>query len=199
MLGMRTVRHVVERLADRCARAGHDARRDRGAVSADRTSQWRNSDTWPHDPNARPDSVAPHPAPVAAPARSRLPRHRRQGPSAGSALPRPPADRISIDDFMKVELRVATVLSAERVPKSEEAAEAAGRHRHRSADDRRWHRRGLRTGSARRPIDRHRRQPAAGQADGHRVERDGARRQPRRRQAGARQLRRAAAARHRVR
>jgi len=29
-----------------------------------------------------------------------------------------PSDRISIDDFMKVELRVAKVLAAERVPKS---------------------------------------------------------------------------------
>ena len=29
-----------------------------------------------------------------------------------------PADRISIDDFMKVELRVAKVLAAERVPQS---------------------------------------------------------------------------------
>lgn len=32
--------------------------------------------------------------------------------------PVPPDDRISIDDFMKVELRVAKVLAAEPVPKS---------------------------------------------------------------------------------
>ena len=32
--------------------------------------------------------------------------------------PTPPTERISIDDFMKVELRVAKVLAAERVPKS---------------------------------------------------------------------------------
>ena len=34
------------------------------------------------------------------------------------ATPAPSADRIAIDDFMKVELRVAKVLAAERVPKS---------------------------------------------------------------------------------
>jgi len=34
------------------------------------------------------------------------------------ALPAPAAERIAIDDFMKVELRVAKVLAAERVPKS---------------------------------------------------------------------------------
>jgi methionyl-tRNA synthetase len=33
-------------------------------------------------------------------------------------VPAPAAERISIDDFMKVELRVAKVLAAERVPKS---------------------------------------------------------------------------------
>jgi methionyl-tRNA synthetase len=35
-----------------------------------------------------------------------------------AAAPVPPDDRISIDDFMKVQLRVAKVLTAERVPKS---------------------------------------------------------------------------------
>ena len=35
-----------------------------------------------------------------------------------SIAPTPPTERISIDDFMKVELRVAKVLAAERVPKS---------------------------------------------------------------------------------
>jgi methionyl-tRNA synthetase len=45
-------------------------------------------------------------------------------PTAAGAKPVPPpspapvSDRISIDDFMKVELRVAKVLAAERVPKS---------------------------------------------------------------------------------
>jgi methionyl-tRNA synthetase len=37
----------------------------------------------------------------------------------GSAAPAPAgAERLSIDDFMKLELRVAKVLAAERVPKS---------------------------------------------------------------------------------
>jgi methionyl-tRNA synthetase len=35
-----------------------------------------------------------------------------------AAAPAPPDDRISIEDFMKVELRVAKILEAERVPKS---------------------------------------------------------------------------------
>ena len=45
-------------------------------------------------------------------------------PNAAGANPVPPpspaaaSDRISIDDFMKVELRTAVVLAAERVPKS---------------------------------------------------------------------------------
>src|SRR5262245_56948332 len=37
---------------------------------------------------------------------------------AATAAPAPASDRISIDDFMKVEMRVAKVLAAERVPKS---------------------------------------------------------------------------------
>ena len=54
-------------------------------------------------PPAQPGQIAP-PAPAAPPQ---------------PAPPTPPAaDRISIDDFMKVELRVAKVLAAERVPKS---------------------------------------------------------------------------------
>ena len=38
--------------------------------------------------------------------------------SAGTPAATPASARISIDDFMKVELRTAKVLSAERVPKS---------------------------------------------------------------------------------
>ena len=54
-------------------------------------------------PPAQPGQIA-SPAPAAPPQ---------------PAPPTPPAaDRISIDDFMKVELRVAKVLAAERVPKS---------------------------------------------------------------------------------
>ena len=51
-------------------------------------------------------------------------RSRRQPPTAGTrrppqrASPRPCDGRISIDDFMKVDLRVAKVLTAEKVPNS---------------------------------------------------------------------------------
>jgi len=40
------------------------------------------------------------------------------GVPAAAAAPAPATDRISIDDFMKIELRTAKVLAAERVPKS---------------------------------------------------------------------------------
>ena len=53
----------------------------------------------PGSPEAPKDAASKAPAPTAAPA-----------PELGG--------RISIDDFMKVELRVAKVLAAERVPKS---------------------------------------------------------------------------------
>ncbi len=57
-----------------------------------------------------------------------------QPPPLAPATAAPEAEQISIDDFMKVELRVAKVLAAERVPEVEQAAEAAGRHwRRRSA------------------------------------------------------------------
>ena len=49
-----------------------------------------------------PEASAPAPAPASAPAEAAAP---------GTA-------RITIDDFMKVDLRVAKVLTAERVPKS---------------------------------------------------------------------------------
>jgi methionyl-tRNA synthetase len=55
-------------------------------------------------PGARPASDSPQPAPAP--------------PAAASAPAADAGDRIAIDDFMKVELRVAKVLTAERVPKS---------------------------------------------------------------------------------
>ena len=127
------------------------------------------------------------------PARPR-PGDRSPAAAAAGRVPPPAArhQRISIDDFMKVELRVAKVLAAERVPEVEEAAEAVGRRRHRAANAGRRHRRGLRARSARRQDRRDRLQPEAGQADGHRVERHGARREPRRRQADGRLVRESA-------
>jgi methionyl-tRNA synthetase len=63
----------------------------------------------PTNPEAAPSTQAPGtPAPSTAPGAS----------APGASAPGAASDRISIDDFMKVELRVAKVLSAERVPKS---------------------------------------------------------------------------------
>ena len=43
----------------------------------------------------------------------------KEAPAAPQGAPvEPAAERVSIDDFMKIELRVARVLHAERVPKS---------------------------------------------------------------------------------
>jgi methionyl-tRNA synthetase len=61
------------------------------------------------EPASAPPSAAPSPAAAAAPA----------APAPPDSAPAPPAgDRITIDDFMKVELRTARVLEAEAVPKS---------------------------------------------------------------------------------
>ena len=65
----------------------------------------------------------------------------------------------------------------------EEAGEADDRRRHRAAHASSPASPRRTSPSARRPHDRHRRQPEAGEADGHRVERHGARREPRWRQA----------------
>ncbi len=57
-------------------------------------------------PEAQPQPAATSPAITTPPA------------PAASAVPAPSTDRIGIEDFMKVELRVAKVLAAERVEKS---------------------------------------------------------------------------------
>ena len=64
-------------------------------------------------PGARPDTATPAPS-------STQPSERASTPATAQAPANPSAEapRISIDDFMKVELRVAKVLAAERVPKS---------------------------------------------------------------------------------
>jgi len=63
----------------------------------------------PHDPSV-PSPQQPAPS---APGQTPGPQ-----PAAPGSVPAATASRISIDDFMKVELRVAKVLEAERVPKS---------------------------------------------------------------------------------
>ena len=97
---------------------------------------------------------------------------------------------------MKVELRTAKVLTAERVEKSKKLLKLSVDVGTRAANAGGRHRRSLRAGGAGRQDGRHRLQSQAGEADGHRVERDGAGREPRRRQADGRLLRDSAGARH---
>ena len=93
-----------------------------------RDAQWRSSGAreiikgaalWPRSDekskelrvDEKPLSADSQPAPAIAQASA-------SGPQAISAGPQDDGGRISIDDFMKVELRVAKVLEAEAVPKS---------------------------------------------------------------------------------
>jgi methionyl-tRNA synthetase len=84
-------------------------RRDAGAdlgVRSDQSKESRNVPDKETSPPAPAASAPPASVSDAAPA----------GPAASTASSESP--RISIDDFMKVELRTAKVLAAERVPKS---------------------------------------------------------------------------------
>ena len=63
--------------------------------------------------------LTPHQPPRPRRVRRRPPRRLRPHPAASPAAAAPATDnRISIDEFMKIDLRVAKVLSAERVPNS---------------------------------------------------------------------------------
>ena len=65
----------------------------------------------PKTSTQHPSGTNEHPAPST--------QHPAPGTAHPASSPQPPAStRISIDDFMKVELRVAKVIAAERVPKS---------------------------------------------------------------------------------
>ena len=171
-------------------------------LNFDRDGRWRHDGErvmtqdgplWPRkEPTTRDrrNQTPPPAAPPASPHRLPLRRRARTGRSAPAAAPAAPvAERISIDDFMKVELRTAKVLTAEKVEKSKKLLKLSVDVGTEHADAGRRHRRGLRARSARRQDRRHRLQPEAGEADGDRVERDGARRQPRRRQADGRLVR----------
>jgi methionyl-tRNA synthetase len=68
-------------------------------------------------PGARPDAAPATPTSPAAPAAPAAPGTSTSAPSI-AAPSTPGTDRITIDDFMKVELRVAKVLAAEKVEKS---------------------------------------------------------------------------------
>jgi methionyl-tRNA synthetase len=74
-----------------------------GAAAPIRPMESPVSDT----PEWKPTAPAPEPAATSAGA-----------PAAASPSPGPQDDRLSIDEFMKVELRVARILAAEAVPKS---------------------------------------------------------------------------------
>jgi methionyl-tRNA synthetase len=105
-------------------------------LNLDRDGHWRtdgeraiaqDGPLWPrHDSTSHikersvSDNPTPPPAP-GTPAPGTAPSTPAPSTQAASAAPgtvAPAAERISIDDFMKVELRVAKVLAAERVPKS---------------------------------------------------------------------------------
>jgi methionyl-tRNA synthetase len=85
----------------------------------DYDTPWRNDgerriiqDTalWPRKEQTVNDETT-RPVNVSAPGQAQTP-----GPSTQGAAP--PSEKLTIDDFMKVELRAARVLAAERVPKS---------------------------------------------------------------------------------
>ncbi len=101
---------------------------------------------------------------------------RRTSADRGRHRRRPARSRsISIDQFFETELKVATVTAAERVPKSEQAAQADRRPgRARAAHGRGRHRPRLQARGAGRPAGRGGREPPAGQAHGRRVAGHGA-------------------------
>jgi methionyl-tRNA synthetase len=104
-------------------------------LNLDRDGRWRTEGErvlvqegalWPrkeqnavsdHQTTPAPDEVVPGAASTSA---SAAPSTAAGGgaPAVPSSAPATASDRISIEDFMKVELRVAKVLAAERVPKS---------------------------------------------------------------------------------
>ncbi len=104
-----------------------------GALLLDRDGRWRaegerrllqEGPLWPRREagvGQTPSRVAAAEPPV-SPVQSKEPRivtdQPTPPPAPAAAEPAPQADRISLDDFMKVELRTAKVLAAERVPKS---------------------------------------------------------------------------------
>ncbi len=104
-----------------------------GALLLDRDGRWRaegerrllqEGPLWPRREagvGQMPSRVAAAEPPV-SPVQSKEPRivtdQPTPPPAPAAAEPAPQAERISLDDFMKVELRTAKVLAAERVPKS---------------------------------------------------------------------------------
>ncbi|MES1256209.1 MAG: methionine--tRNA ligase subunit beta, partial [Acidobacteriota bacterium] len=90
-----------------------------GPLNLDRDGSWRSGvervlvqdgALWPRKESQTVSDHSTAPSPAPDPASSPAP----STPAADA----PPSPRIGIDEFMKVELRVAKVLAAERVPKS---------------------------------------------------------------------------------
>ncbi len=109
----------------------------------------------------QPTPVAPTPVAAAAP--------------AAAPTPAAPA-QITIDEFMKIQLKTAKVLSAERVPKSEKLLKLqVSLVWNRTTSDRRRHRKEVRARSLDRENDRHRGQLETGEANGDRIARHGPR------------------------
>ena len=100
-----------------------------GPLNFDRDGYWRadgerllalDGPLWPRKEHT---SVTDNPIPPDSPSPGAHPAPGPVTPGAAPGTPAlvppvPPVNRITIDDFMKVELRVAKVLTAERVPKS---------------------------------------------------------------------------------
>ena len=102
-----------------------------GGVTFDRDGRWRNDGErvllqegplWPRKETSVTDNPVPPdaPSPGARPPSSPPVPEAAATPPAGAARPAAAPDdgRITIDDFMKIELRVAKVLAAEKVEKS---------------------------------------------------------------------------------
>ena len=91
-------------------------------LTFDRDGRWRNDgerlvlQEGPLWPRKETTTVTDNPVPPDGPAPGALPPV--SAPVLPTAAPAPADNRISIDDFMKVELRVAKVLAAEKVEKS---------------------------------------------------------------------------------
>ncbi len=115
-------------------------------------------------PSGMPEAAAAASAAVAAKAAPAKPVQDAAKAAAKPAAPAAPAAELSIDDFMKVDLRIARIDSAELVEGADKLLKLGRRPgRTRQAHDLRRHPLGLRAGPAGRPADRGRRQPGPAQ------------------------------------
>ena len=103
--------------------------RDDDSLNLDRDGQWRaegervlaqGAPLWPRfdKKTTKEKSVSETPRTCTATTAAHVPRTRNPEPSTQNPEPRTARQRITIDDFMNVELRTAKVIAAEAVPKS---------------------------------------------------------------------------------